>query len=80
MLSGGLVTTLLLAYQSIRAGDMDVSDFVVFNTYIIQVYIPLGFLGTFWRFIRQSWTDVELVLDILEQNAAIKEVDNPIVP
>jgi ABC-type transport system involved in Fe-S cluster assembly fused permease/ATPase subunit len=52
----------------------------VFNTYILQVYIPLGFLGTFWRFIRQSWTDVELVLDILKKNEAIQEVDEPIIP
>lgn len=42
--------------------------------------MPLGFLGTFWRFIRQSWTDVELVLDILKKNEAIQEVDEPIIP
>lgn len=35
VLSGGLVTTLLLAYRDIQAGGMDVSDFVVFNTYIL---------------------------------------------
>lgn len=80
VLSGGLVTTLLLAYRNIREGGMGVADFVVFNTYILQVYIPLGFLGTFWRFIRQSWTDVELVLDILKKNEAIQEVDEPIIP
>jgi len=55
-----------------------VSDFIVFNLYVLQLYVPLGFLGTFWRFIRQSWTDVELVLDILEINQSIKEVANPI--
>ena len=35
ILSGGLITTLLLAYRNIKEGTMDVSDFVVFNTYII---------------------------------------------
>lgn len=54
------------------------SDFVVFNTYILQIYFPLGFLGTFWRFIRQSWTDIELVLDILAVDQSIKESENPI--
>ena len=57
---------------------MTIGDFIVFNTYILQIYIPLGFLGTFWRFIRQAWTDIELVLDILEQDQAIKEDANPI--
>lgn len=64
----GLVVTLMLAYRSMNSDDEDkiqVADFVTFNTYILQIYFPLGFIGTFWRFIRQSWTDVELVLDIL---------------
>ena len=74
----GLAGTLLLAYSEIRTGALDVSDFIVFNIYVIQLYFPLSFLGTFWRFIRQSWTDVELVLDILEVDQAIKEKAEPI--
>jgi len=74
----GLAGTLLLAYSEIKAGALDVSDFIVFNIYVIQLYFPLSFLGTFWRFIRQSWTDVELVLDILEVDQAIKEKKEPI--
>lgn len=66
IISGGLLTTLMLSYNDILKGAMVISDFIVFNVYILQVYVPLGFLGTFWRFIRQSWTDIELVLDILE--------------
>ena len=62
----GLCGTLVLSYQDILDGNMKVGDFIVFNTYILQIYVPLGFLGTFWRFIRQAWTDIELVLDILE--------------
>jgi ABC-type transport system involved in Fe-S cluster assembly fused permease/ATPase subunit len=61
----GLAATLLTAFGSIKDGSLAVGDFVIFNTYIMQIYYPLGFLGTFWRFIRQAWTDVELVLDIL---------------
>ena len=74
----GLTATLMLSYNDILNGDMKIGDFIVFNTYILQIYVPLGFLGTFWRFIRQAWTDIELVLDILEQDQAIKEVDDPI--
>ena len=78
VIAAGLTTTLMLAYYDITQGTMKIGDFIVFNTYILQVYIPLGFLGTFWRFIRQSWTDIELVLDILDQNNNIVEDKNPI--
>ena len=74
----GLTATLLMSYNDIVAGNMSIGDFVVFNTYILQIYVPLGFLGTFWRFIRQAWTDIELVLDILDQDQAIKETSDPI--
>jgi ABC-type multidrug transport system fused ATPase/permease subunit len=74
----GLTATLILSYNDILSNDLNIGDFIVFNTYILQIYVPLGFLGTFWRFIRQAWTDIELVLDILEQDQAIKEEENPI--
>ena len=50
------------------------------NTYILQMYAPLGFLGTFYRFIRQAMVDVELVFELLEVDEKIKEVDNPLPP
>lgn len=42
------------------------------------MYAPLGFLGTFYRFIRQSMVDVELVFELLEVEEQIKEIENPI--
>lgn len=78
IITGGLVSILLLSYSDILKGNMKISDFIVFNVYILQIFVPLGFLGTFWRFIRQSWTDIELVLDILEQKSTITEDRNPI--
>jgi len=68
----------MLAYGDIVSGKLDVSDFVTFNLYIIQIYMPLGMIGTFWRFIRQNWTDVELVLDILKVNEGIKDAPDAI--
>jgi ABC-type transport system involved in Fe-S cluster assembly fused permease/ATPase subunit len=50
------------------------------NTYILQIYAPLNFLGTFWRFIRQSMSDVELVFELLEIDDTIKEPRNPLPP
>lgn len=42
------------------------------------MYAPLGFLGTLWRFIRQSMVDVELVLSLLELDEKIPEQENPV--
>jgi len=64
--------------MSILDGELSLSDFVVFNTYLIQIYLPLHFLGTFWRFIRQNWADIELVLDIFEVTDRIDEDKNPL--
>jgi len=77
-ISFGLTVTLMLAYGDIINGKLDVSDFVTFNLYIIQIYFPLGFIGTFWRYIRQNWTDVELVLDILKTNEGIMDAPDAI--
>jgi len=42
------------------------------------MYMPLNFLGTFWRFIRQSMVDVEMVFDLLEVDEKIKDPIKPI--
>jgi ATP-binding cassette, subfamily B, heavy metal transporter len=64
----GLSTNLLVAFSKIQSGDLNVGDFVSLNAYILSMYIPLGFLGTFWRFIRQSMVDVELIFELLGVN------------
>jgi len=59
----------MVAYNKILEPDNDmfnVGDFVMINTYILQIYAPLNFLGTFWRFIRQAMADVEMVFELLE--------------
>ena len=50
----------------------------MFNGYNLQIYIPLGFLGTLWRFIRQHMVDVEQVMNLLEVDERIREIENPI--
>lgn len=50
------------------------------NSLIIQMYMPLGILGTMWRFIRQSMVDVEMVLELLEVDEIIKEPEHPLSP
>lgn len=61
----GLTANLLVAFKKITEGTLNVGDFVSLNAYILNMYIPLGFLGTMWRFIRQSMVDVELIFELL---------------
>ena len=62
----GLGGTLCLAHYFLGEGDLTVGGFVMFNSYNLQIYAPLSFLGTLWRFIRQNMVDVEMVLNLLE--------------
>lgn len=74
----GLFFILYYAYIGIVNGILDITDFVTFNTYIFQIFAPLGILGYIWRMIRQQMVDVELVLNMLETNEQIPEVENPV--
>jgi len=59
VISVGLLAILLLASYYTDIGIFSIGTFVMFNQYNMQVYTQLGFLGSIWRWIRQSMVDVE---------------------
>lgn len=61
----GLVVIMLMAGQGVVAGTMTIGDFVLVNTYLIQLYLPLNFLGFVYRQIRQSLTDMDDMFQLL---------------
>ena len=67
--------TLILwrATEGVIAGTMTLGDLVLVNTFMIQLYIPLNFLGVIYREIKQSLADMERLFSLLDQN---KEVAN----
>lgn len=77
IISIGLALNLLLANWQIVEGELNVGDFVLINTYILQLYAPLNFLGTFWRMIRQAMVDVEQIFNILDKDEQIYESKDP---
>jgi ATP-binding cassette subfamily B protein len=54
-------------------GTMTVGDIVLVNAFLIQLYIPLNFLGVLYREIRQSLIDIERLFALLAQNEEIKD-------
>ena len=61
----GLAATLLLANWYLQNDQLTVGDFVMFNSYILGVYNPLGQLGRLWKQIKKGMVDVEEVLNLL---------------
>ena len=72
----GLLLNLFLANYMIVTGTLAIGDFVMLNTYILQIYAPLNFLGTMWRFVRQAMVDVEQIFELLETDERINEVSH----
>jgi len=75
IVSAGLIAVMLLAAQQVKAGVMTLGDFVLINTFLIQLYLPLNFLGFVYREIKQSLVDMEEMFKLLRVNAEI--VDRP---
>ncbi len=63
----GLVAVMVLAAIEVEKGTLTVGDFVMVNAYMIQITMPLNFLGTVYREIRQALVDMSDMFDLLEQ-------------
>ena len=69
----GLTVVMLLAGDGIANRTMTVGDFVMVNTYLIQLYLPLNILGFAYREIRQGLTDMEQMFSLLDVPAEVKD-------
>ena len=73
LITGGLVAVMVMAAYGVQSGALTVGDFVMVNAYMIQITMPLNFLGTVYREIRQALVDMGEMFDLLEQPAEITD-------
>ena len=69
----GLIIVMVMAAVGVQNGSLTVGDFVMVNAYMIQISMPLNFLGGVYREIRQALVDMGEMFDLLEQPAEIKD-------
>jgi ATP-binding cassette subfamily B protein len=73
LITGGLVAVMVMAALGVQRGDLTVGDFVMVNAYMIQITMPLNFLGTVYREIRQALIDMGDMFDLLGQPAEVTD-------
>ena len=69
----GLTAVMMMSIVGIRNGTHSVGDFVLVNAMMIQLYQPLNFMGMVYREVKQATIDIEMMFDVLGQNAEIKD-------
>jgi ATP-binding cassette subfamily B protein len=69
----GLIALMLMAANDIAAGAMTLGGFVMVNAYLVQLYLPLNFLGFIYREIKQALTDLEQMFRLLHETADVTD-------
>ena len=67
IVAGGVTALMLMASNGVVKGTMTVGDLVLVNAFLLQLYMPLHFLGFVYREIRHSLADMERMFSLLEQ-------------
>ncbi len=69
----GVSAIMFLAAQGVVGGQMSLGDLVLVNTMMLQLFMPLGFLGVIYRALRYALADMDLVFRLLEERAEVRD-------
>ncbi|WP_426959217.1 ABCB family ABC transporter ATP-binding protein/permease [Muricoccus radiodurans] len=78
IIAAGLTVVMLMAARGVANGTMSVGDFVLVNTYLIQLYLPLNFLGFVYREMKQGLVDMEAMFTLMRESREV--ADKPGAP
>ncbi len=73
IISLGVTAMMWRAAAGVVAGNMTIGDLVLVNAFLVQLYMPLNFLGVIYREIRQALTDIERMLGLLKEHREISD-------
>lgn len=76
--SSALAAMMYLAADGVASGTLTVGDLVMVNQLVFQLSVPLNFLGSVYRELRQSLLDMETLFNLQKVNIAVKDPINPI--
>ncbi len=76
IITTGLMSIMILSMREVNSGNLTLGSFVGLNAIIIQLSVPLNFLGTVYREIRQALVDLEAMFKIFSQKIEIKDKNN----
>jgi len=69
----GVTLTMLIAADEVSAGNMSIGDLVAVNAYLLQLFIPLGFLGMVYSILKNAASDMERMFAILDRSPEIQD-------
>jgi ABC-type transport system involved in Fe-S cluster assembly fused permease/ATPase subunit len=75
IIAAGVTAIMIMAAQGVVDGNMTLGDLVLVNAFLLQLFIPLNFLGIVYSQLKHALTDMHLMFDVLDQQPEI--VDRP---
>ena len=76
IMAGGMIACMLLSVKAVQAGEQTIGDFVMINALLMQLFLPLNFIGFMYREIRQGFADLEEMFTLLGVEQEIQDKPN----
>jgi ABC-type transport system involved in Fe-S cluster assembly fused permease/ATPase subunit len=71
--SVGMLTCMIMSVLAVQSGEQTIGDFVLINMFLVQLSLPLNFIGFVYREIRQGLTDIENMFDLLAEQPEVTD-------
>lgn len=73
LIAGGLTATMVLAAQGVARGEMSIGDLVAVHAFLLQLFLPLGFLGTIYSMLKNAIIDMERMFTLLQRTPEVMD-------